>query len=96
MKKFLTILAITSAVALMAGDITPITNKCKACHGVDGGKMAPMATRLMNTLTKDEFIAAINGYKAKTYGGKGKVLMYPQVGKLTAEDITALADFYIK
>lgn len=96
MKKIISLLALLSAVTLFATDIAPIAQKCAACHGEKGEKVAMNKSKIMNQLSKEEFLSSIKGYKDGTYGGQLKNLMIPQVKTLSDEQINALADFYIK
>lgn len=96
MKKILTILVLISCTSLMAIDITPIAKKCAACHGQKGEKKALNKSKIINQMTKEDFIAATKGYKDGSYGGPMKTVMKPQVMTLSDEQIKALADFYIK
>jgi len=96
MKKILAILVLISCTSLMAIDIAPITKKCAACHGLKGEKKALNKSKIINTMTKEDFIIATKGYKDGSYGGPMKNLMKPQVMPLNDEQIKALADFYIK
>ena len=42
-------------------------------------------------MTKDEIVAAINGYKAGTYGGASKAVMAPLVKDLSEADVKDIA-----
>lgn len=94
MKKLLTLIALFGAISLMAGDISAIAKKCSTCHGKDGGKKALNASKILKDMSKADFIASMKGYQTKTYGGKKKNLMYPQVKNLNDAQIEALADKY--
>lgn len=96
MKKVLVLLALVWAVGLSAADLAATAKKCAACHGVNGEKKALNKSKIIKDLSKEEFIAAMNGYKDGTYGGPTKAVMKPQVATLNDEDFKALADFYIK
>jgi cytochrome c len=65
---------------------------CKGCHGPDLSKAGIMGTASKNILTmsKADFIAAIDGYKAGTYGGAKKALMKGQANMI--KDPAAFAD----
>ncbi len=65
--------------------------KCIACHGPAGEKvgMSPVA---INTLTKEQFVSALKGYKDGTYGGAKKVLMINQVKNMDEATMQAIAD----
>lgn len=96
MKKFLAVLALTGAVSLMAVDIAPVIAKCTPCHGTAGEKKALGKSEIIKNLTKDQFIAALKGYQAGTYGKAMKNMMVMQVKKLDDAQIEALASHYIK
>lgn len=84
------------ATSSFAIDIIPVTKKCATCHGVKGEKKALNKSKIIRTMSKENFITALKGYKNKSYGGALKNLMYPQAKPLNDEQISALADFYIK
>lgn len=68
------------------------TGACKACHGSDLKKTNIMGTtsKDITTMSKADFIAAIDGYKAGTYGGAKKALMKGQANMV--KDPAAFAD----
>jgi len=68
------------------------TAACKGCHGADLAKTGIMGTtsKGITTLSKADFIAAIEGYKAGTYGGAKKALMKGQANLV--KDPSAFAD----
>jgi cytochrome c553 len=47
-------------------------------------------------MTKEDFVAALKGYKDGSYGGKLKGLMKGQVMRLSEDDMQALADKIVK
>ena len=84
-----------------AADGATLYKKCVACHGANaekpylGGKVPAL-----NTLSKEDIIAGLKGYKDGTLGdGKGKFgmmgLMKGQVASLNDEAIEAIADFIV-
>lgn len=77
-------------------DVAPIAKKCAVCHGSQGEKKALNKSKIINQVTKEEFVTALKGYQDKTFGGALKNVMYPQAKPLSDEQIKALADFYIK
>ncbi len=87
MKKIVLGTLVCASVVLAAG-----TGACKGCHGPDLSKTGIMGTssKSIISMTKADFIAAINGYKAGTYGGAKKVLMKGQSNMI--KDPAALAD----
>lgn len=66
--------------------------KCAGCHGATGEKAALGKSKIIKDLTKAEFVAAMKGYQAGTYGGAMKGLMAGQVKGLDDATIQALAD----
>jgi len=67
-------------------------NKCIACHGANGEKVALGKSKVMSDMTKADIESALLGYQNGTYGGAMKGLMKGQVNGLSAEDIKAIAD----
>ena len=68
------------------------TTACKGCHGADLSKTGIMgsASKNITTMSKADFVAAMNGYKAGTYGGAKKALMKGQANMVA--DPAAFAD----
>ena len=92
MKKYLLAASLVAATVLFgaalssAADGKELYAKCQGCHGADGGK-------LLKSKAEGEVLKALNGYKAKTYGGDKKGMMENIAGKLSDEDIQALAKY---
>lgn len=68
---------------------------CVACHGINADKSALNVSKIINTMSKDEIISALNGYKNGTYGGNMKGIMIGQVKNFSNDDIEKIAE-YIK
>ena len=87
MKKIVLGTLVCAAVAFGAD-----TTACKGCHGPDLSKTGIMgsASKNITTMSKADFIAAMNGYKAGTYGGAKKALMKGQANMVA--DPAAFAD----
>jgi len=87
MKKIILGTVVSISVAFGAN-----TTACKGCHGADLSKTNIMGTTSKNimTMSKADFITAMNGYKAGTYGGSKKALMKGQANM--AGDPAAFAD----
>ena len=64
---------------------------CSSCHGVNGEKKALNKSQVIQAWSESQVSAALHGYKDGSYGGAMKGLMKSQVGKLSDEDISALA-----
>lgn len=60
--------------------------RCAGCHAKDGSKG-------LQGKSAEEVTNALNGYKAKTYGGPKKEIMEARAAVLSADDIKALAAF---
>lgn len=71
-------------------------NQCAGCHGEKGEKVALGRSKVINLMTTQEIIDALNGYKNNSYGGAMKGLMKVQVKKLTLEEIEQIARFISK
>ncbi len=91
MKTLLMILGITAILG--AADGAALYKKCAACHGANGEKHALGKSKVIQGMSKEELVTAMNGYKDGTYGGPMKALMKGQVTSLSAEDTDTLADF---
>jgi len=81
---------------MMAADGATIYNKCAGCHGKMGEKKALGKSKVINEMSKEDLISALNGYKDGSYGGPMKGLMKGQVAKLSNEDIEAIALHIVK
>ena len=92
MKKTLLGLTLISSIVL-ASDGASLYKNCIACHGDKGQKAALGKSKVINTMTHKEFVAALTGYQNDTYGASMKALMKSKVAKLNAEDINALAEY---
>jgi cytochrome c len=93
--KVLTTLAATALLgcSLMA-DGAAIYETCKQCHGANGEKVAPGGnSKVINTMSKADIVAALQGYKAGTYGGKTKAMMKAPVAGLSDAQMQEVADF---
>jgi cytochrome c-type protein NapB len=62
---------------------------CKGCHGANFEKKALGKSLVVSEMSKAEVTAALQGYKAGTYGKAMKGLMKGQVAKYTNEELAA-------
>jgi|GEM_PF-691799 len=60
--------------------------KCAGCHGPDGAKG-------LKGKSADFVLNALNGYRAKTYGGAKKEIMEARAAALSDAEVQALAGF---
>jgi cytochrome c len=99
MKKCTIILVLSLSLSLafatssaFAADAKTIFVRCAGCHGADGTKTA-LGNKPLKGLKADVVAKALNGYKAKTFGGPKKAMMEAQAAALSDADIKALADY---
>jgi len=96
MKKIL-FLSIVLIQTMIFADANILYKTCANCHGKDGEKAALNGkSKIINQMTKDEFIASMKGYKNGTYGGPMKGLMKAQAIKLNDKNIEDIANKIIK
>ena len=99
MKRILVVMSICAALAFgvsaaMAADGAALYKSCVGCHGADGSKTAQ--SKALKGMGADAFTKAMDGYKAKKYGGAKKAVMEGQAAALSADDIKALAAYVAK
>ncbi len=88
MSKIWTVLAGISLIGTVASANIAL---CQGCHGKNFEKKAMGKSKVVKDMSKKEIIAALQGYKAGTYGGVMKRTMEGQVKKLSKKDIEAIA-----
>jgi cytochrome c len=99
MKKLAIVLALTLATAFaasaaLAADGKTLYAKCAGCHGADGTKTAQ--SKPLKGMSADALTKALEGYKAKKFGGPKKAVMEGQTAALSADDIKALSAYMSK
>ncbi|MHC3994092.1 c-type cytochrome [Thiomicrolovo sp. ZZH C-3] len=67
--------------------------KCAACHGNQGEKMALNQSAAIGEWESKRIADAIIGYQKGTYGGAMKTLMQNQVKDLTPVQVEALSEY---
>ncbi len=92
MKKIVIAASLLVASAAFAGSY----DKCVVCHGANGEKAAMGKSKIIKDLTKADFVAALKGYQAGTYGGATKGLMAAQVKDMSEATMNEIADLIIK
>ncbi|MBZ7986622.1 c-type cytochrome [Campylobacter canadensis] len=97
MKKIIYSCLVASMLAsgAYAADGATLFKKCIACHGKDASKVPPGGEVASVTLSEQEIVEALKGYRAKTFGGKAKKTMEIQAAKLSDDDINALAAYIV-
>lgn len=90
MKKIILGITLISTM-ILASDGAALYSKCTGCHGVFGEKQALGKSKVINKMSKEDLITALNGYKDGSYGGPMKGLMKGQVAKLDKAQVEALA-----
>jgi cytochrome c len=91
MKNKIISLLILSASLYGAENGTQLFKKCAGCHGAKGEKVALGKSKIIKDIKKADFIKALQGYKAGTYGGAQKAVMQGQVKSLSDGQIKAIA-----
>jgi len=91
MKTLLLILGITAILGASEG--AELFKKCASCHGSMGEKHALNKSNVINEMSQEEIVTALNGYKDGSYGGSMKALMKGQVASYTKEQIKTVAAF---
>jgi mono/diheme cytochrome c family protein len=92
MKKLALVLAVAflASPALAADGKEIFTKRCTACHGADGKGSSPMAKKLG---VKDLTVTHLTAAQIEETVTKGKGKMTPFGGKLSPEEIKAVAAF---
>lgn len=80
-----------ASTMMMASTGADLYKKCASCHGSMGEKKALGKSKVINTMSEEEIVTALNGYKDGSYGASMKSLMKGQVSKLTDTDIQTLS-----
>ena len=83
---------VLSATSLF-GDGATLAKKCASCHGASFEKKALNKSQVVKGWKSDKVVAALQGYKAGTYGGTMKGLMKGQVISFNDAQIKELADY---
>lgn len=92
----LILFGLMSSTLYGAEDGVKLFTKCAGCHGAKGEKSALGKSKIIKDFKKAEFIKALNGYKAGTYGGSQKAVMQGQVKALNDAQIKAIASVIAK
>jgi len=95
MKKGIFLFTVLLQVSVFA-NIDVALKACINCHGQNGEKAALNKSKIINQMSKEDFVASMKGYKAGTYGGPLKAVMKGQVMKLSDKDMEDLANKFIK
>lgn len=90
MKKLLLVVLFSGSLFASGADLY---KACQGCHGAKAEKVALGKSKVLASLSKDEIIANMKGYKAGTFGGQMKVLMVKQAENLSDADIVAVAEY---
>lgn len=91
MKKLILLSLLTGSLFASGADI--YKSACATCHGLNAEKIALGKSKVLATLSEEEIISDMMGYKAGTFGGQMKALMIPQAQKLSDDEIKAVAAY---
>lgn len=95
MKKFI-LVALFLGQTLLFANANTLYQPCIGCHGKEGEKVANGVSKIINKMSKEDFVAALKGYKDGSYGGELKALMKGQVMRLNEKQMEAIADLIVK
>ncbi|CAD7289730.1 Cytochrome c-553 [Campylobacter majalis] len=92
------LLFVSGAVAMLASgafaaDGAAVYKKCIACHGVKAEKMFNNKVPAINTLSKEDIVAAIKSYKTGANKYNMGAMMKPIATPMSDEDIDAVAEY---
>ena len=93
MKKVLLLAGLVCATSIFAADGEALFKTCATCHGAKAEKAALNKSQIIAGWDAAKITAALDGYKAGTYGGVLKGTMAAQVKNLSADDVKALATY---
>ena len=68
-------------------------SKCASCHGKQGEVKALNTSRPINTLSQEQIVTALDGYKDGSYGGQYKMMKKGIVRRLNPDEINELAHY---
>jgi cytochrome c553 len=93
MKKLLLALLVIGSSSIVMADGASIFKKCASCHGSKAEKKALRASKIIAGWKEDKIIAALQGFKAGTYGGSMKGIMKGQASSLSDNDMKNVAKY---
>lgn len=88
------LLAFAASTALAAEDGKTLYAKCAGCHGADGSKA--VMSKALKGQSSDAIVKAMQGYKAKTFGGSKKATMENLASRMSDAEFKALGDYISK
>jgi len=91
--KILIVLAAIGSLSVASADGASVYKKCIACHGVNAEKKALGKSAVIAGWEAPKTLAALQGYKAGTYGGAMRGLMKGQVAALNEEQMKEVAHY---
>jgi len=93
MKRVLLLVGLVYATSIFAADGETLFKTCATCHGAKAEKSALNKSQVIAGWDAAKITAALEGYKAGTYGGALKGTMAAQVKNLSADDVKVLAGY---
>jgi len=96
MKKSFAVMVFLGICSLSFADGAALYKQCVTCHGDKGEKTALGGrSKVINTMSKEEIVVSLKGYRDKTYGGAMKAVMEKQLATFSDAQIEEVAG-YIK
>jgi cytochrome c len=96
MKKIVLLVGLMCATSIFAADGETLFKVCATCHGAKAEKSALNKSQIIAGWDVAKITAALDGYKAGTYGGALKGTMAAQVKNLDDASIKTLAEYISK
>ncbi|QOG12564.1 c-type cytochrome [Arcobacter sp. FWKO B] len=95
--KGISLFTVTEKKAITKAELTEVgknlyTNRCAVCHGDSGQKRAYGKSRALNSLSNDDIVQAIRGYKGGTYDRGMGFLMSP-FSNISEEEVQGVYEY---
>lgn len=95
MKKLLVVSGVAAMLAssMFAADGATIYKKCVACHGAKAEKVFNNKVPALTSLSKDDIVAGLKGYKTGANKFGMGAMMKPIATPMSDDDINAVAEY---
>jgi len=94
MKKIIVLSLLLGSLSFADNHASSLYEKCMGCHGLNGEKFALNKSQAISSMSEEEILEALKGYKNKSLNkyGLGN-LMAGMVQNLSDEDLVSLSKF---